>query len=209
MKLLIEIGSYDGYDSLNFYNNGYEVYTFEPKKDLYENLKEKTKNLQNYHVINKAVCLNDGKTLFNISNKYGASSILPFKNNEELVKHWGNDRTDIFYSGISYEVETIRLDTFIKLNNLENRIIDYLHIDAQGVDLECLMSLGEYIKNVKEGVLETIINKEKSIYENQNLNTLENIKLFFDNNNFSITKIIENDSTNCEYNVYFINNLFK
>jgi hypothetical protein len=71
------------------------------------------------------------------------------------------------------------------------------------------MSLGEYIKNVKEGVLETIINKEKSIYENQNLNTLENIKLFFDNNNFSITKIIENDSTNCEYNVYFINNLFK
>jgi hypothetical protein len=45
MKLLIEIGSYDGSDSLNFYNNGYKVYTFEPKKDLYENLKEKTKNL--------------------------------------------------------------------------------------------------------------------------------------------------------------------
>ena len=179
------------------------------KKDLYENLKEKTKNLQNYNVINKAVCLNDDKTLFNICNYGGASSILPFKNNNELIKHWGYNRTDIFYSGISYEVETNRLDTFIKSNNLENRIIDYLHIDAQGVDLECLMSLGEYIKNVKEGVLETIINKEKSIYENQNLNTLENIKLFFDNNNFSITKIDENDSTNCEYNVYFINNLFK
>lgn len=209
MKLLIEIGSYDGSDSLNFYNNGYEVYTFEPKKDLYEKLKEKTKDLQHYNIINKAVCLNDGKTSFNICSDGGASSILSFKNNDELIKHWGNNRSDIFYSGISYEVETIRLDTFIKLNNLENRIIDYLHIDAQGVDLECLMSLGEYIKNVKEGVLETVINKEKSIYENQDLNTLENIKLFFDNNNFSIKNINENDSTNCEYNVYFINNLFK
>jgi len=113
------------------------------KKDLYENLKEKTKNLQNYNVINKAVSLNDDKTLFNICNYGGASSILPFKNNNELIKHWGYNRTDIFYSGISYEVETIRLDTFIKLNI------------------------------------------------------------------FSITKIDENDSTNCEYNVYFTNNLFK
>lgn len=66
MKLLIEIGSYDGSDSLNFYNNGYKVYTFEPNKELYNNLIEKTKNLQNYNVINKAVYLENGITKFNI-----------------------------------------------------------------------------------------------------------------------------------------------
>jgi len=203
MKLLIEVGSYDGSDSLNYYNNGYKVYTFEPKKDLYNNLIEKTKNLINYNVINKAVCLNNGITKFNICKSGGASSILEFKDDIELEKHWTCHRTDIQYSGISYDVETIRLDTFIENEGLENEIIDFIHIDAQGVDLECLMSLGKYIKNVKEGILETVIDTNKSIYVNQNINTLDNIKNFLTDNNFEITNILSNDPTNCEYNVLF------
>jgi len=60
MKTLIEVCAYDGSDSLNYHNRGYSVYTFEPKKDLYQNLIEKTKHLKNYTVIPKAVSLNNG-----------------------------------------------------------------------------------------------------------------------------------------------------
>jgi len=203
MKLLIEVGSYDGGDSLAFHKKGYRVFTFEPKIDLYQQLVNKTKNLKDYHVINKAVCLENGKTLFHICNFGGASSILPFRSNEELEKTWTSQRTDIQYSGTSYEVETIRLDTFIEENNLQDTQIDYIHIDAQGVDLECLMSLGKYIKNVYEGVIETVMDKNKSIYQTQNLNYFENVEKFLTENNLKITEIRSNDGTKCEYNVYF------
>jgi FkbM family methyltransferase len=203
MKLLIEVGAYDGHDSLNFHANGYRVFTFEPKRDLYEALVNRTRSLQNYTVIPKAVCLEDGVTTFNICQAGGASSILPFRSDDELNAIWSPARQDVHYSGTSYEVETTRLDTFIEQNNLQSTLIDYIHIDAQGVDLECLMSLGKYISNVQAGVIETLMDSNKSIYVGQNTNTFENVKKFLEENNFKITNINCNDSTGCEYNVFF------
>jgi FkbM family methyltransferase len=203
MKILIEVGAYDGSDSLKYHRNGYTVYTFEPKKDLYENLVRNTTNLTNYTVIPKAVCLKNGVTKFNICQSGGASSILPFRSDDELNRTWSIDRQDVHYSGISYDVETIRLDSFIEEYGLQNTIIDFIHIDAQGVDLECLKSLGKYINNVLEGVLETVIDKTKSIYLNQEDNTLDNINKFLLSNGFKIKNIQSNDVTGCEYNVYF------
>jgi FkbM family methyltransferase len=201
-KLLIEVGSYDGADSLSFYKKGYEVYTFEPNKTLYEQLKNKTSGLSNYTVIPKAVCLSDGRTQFNISKSGGASSILHFRSDEELNKNWSSERWDLHYSGTSYTVETIRLDTFIEKNNLQDKVIDYLHVDAQGVDLDVLQSLGKYIENVKAGVVETVKEQEKSIYVNQ-VNTLDKVKEFLISNGFKINLVEHNDPTFCEYNVYF------
>ena len=203
MKTLIEVGAFDGSDSLRYHNEGYQVFTFEPKKDLYENLVNRTKHLKNYKVIPKAVCSQNGKTTFNICQAGGASSILPFKTNDELNKYWGHNRTDIHYSGESYEVETTRLDTFIEEYGLQNTMIDFLHIDAQGVDFQVLKSTGIYISNVLAGVLETVIKEEKSIYINQSENILSNIQLYLETNGFKISKIENNDPTECEYNIYF------
>ena len=203
MKTLIEVGAFDGSDSLRYHNEGYVVYTFEPKKDLFEDLVNKTKHLTNYTVIPKAVSLVDGTTQFNICKSGGASSILPFRSEEELIKTWSIYRTDIHYSGISYEVETTRLDTFIESNNLNNTIIDFIHIDAQGVDLDVLKSLGKYIKNIMAGVVETVKDKDKSIYIDQNNNTLDSVQEFLLSNGFIINNIESNDNTECEYNVYF------
>ena len=202
MKLLIEVGAFDGFDSLQFYEKGYRVLTFEPNRILFEALRRSTENLENYTVIPKAVCLTNGTMNFNICKYGGASSILPFRSEEELNKTW-NQRTDIHYSGETYEVETIRLDTFIESLGLQNEIIDYLHIDAQGVDLECLMSLGKYLSNVKEGVLETVMDQTKSIYTTQEQNVFCNVSAFLEKNQFMVTNVTSNDSTQCEYNVYF------
>jgi len=64
------------------------------------------------------------------------------------------------------------------------------------------MSLGKYINNVNEGVIETVIDNNKSIYLNQTINNYHNAKEFLENNNFTIIKIHNNDPTNCEYNIY-------
>ena len=56
MKTLIEIGAFDGSNSLKFYNNNNNncyIYTFEPKKDLFENLVNKTSEFKNYIVMIK------------------------------------------------------------------------------------------------------------------------------------------------------------
>ena len=142
MKLLIEVGAFDGHDSLGSHNKGYTVYTFEPKKDLFQSLVDKTKHLENYTVIPKAVSLKNGTTQFNICKLGGASSILPFRPDHELIQTWTEARTDVQFSGESYDVETTRLDTFIEENRLEDQIIDFIHVDAQGVDLDVLKSLG-------------------------------------------------------------------
>lgn len=200
--LLIEVGAYDGTDSLQFYRKGYEVFTFEPKRDLYASLLMKTRKYPDYTVINSAVSLKDGATKFNICAAGGASSILEFKTDDELHKHWGKDRKDILYSGESYDVLTTRLDTFIELFDLRDRKIDFLHIDAQGVDLEVLQSLGVYIKNLQAGVVETVLEDVKSIYKDQK-NNIESLKEFFIAKGFEIDKIECNDGTKCEWNVYF------
>jgi FkbM family methyltransferase len=149
------------------------------------------------------VSLNNGTTTFNICKSGGASSILPFRCEAELINTWSSARTDIHYSGISYEVETTRLDTFIEENNLQNVVIDFIHIDAQGVDLDCLKSLGIYIKNVMAGVVETVLDENKSIYVGQSTNTYKNIEIFLKVNGFVIENVVSNDHTHCEYNVYF------
>jgi FkbM family methyltransferase len=202
-KCIIEVGAYDGKDSLKYHKQGFTVYTFEPNKKLFSDLFEKTKDIENYNVFNKAVCSFNGKTDFNICKSGGASSILKFRDDETLIKNWGKERTDVHYSGESYVVETTRLDTFIEEQQLENTIIEFIHIDAQGVDLDCLKSVGKYIKNVRGGVLETVKNKEKSIYIGQDENTLENIQTFLTNNGFKIMRISGNDRVQCEFNVYF------
>jgi FkbM family methyltransferase len=203
MKTLIEVGAYDGNDSLMYHANGYSVYTFEPKKDLFQSLVDRTKHLTEYTVIPKAVSLTNGITQFNICKEGGASSILPFRPDHELIETWTHNRTDIHFSGISYEVQTTRLDTFIEEYGLQDRTIDYIHIDAQGVDLDCLKSLGKYIINVRAGVVETVIDTKKSIYTGQEENTLENVRAFLFLNGFTITNIQSNDTTQCEYNVHF------
>jgi FkbM family methyltransferase len=203
MKLLIEVGAYDGHDSLSYHANGYRVFTFEPKRDLFKALYERTKHLNNYTVIEKAVCLTNGTTTFNICQAGGASSILPFRSNEELVRTWSANRTDVQYSGESYVVNTTRLDTFIEENSLQNETIDYIHIDAQGVDLEVLQSIGGYIKNVRAGVIETVVDPNKSIYRGQTTNVYSNVKEFLMSNGFLISGVTSNDNTACEYNVHF------
>ena len=55
MKTLIEVGGYDGTDSLKFHSEGYRVFTFEPAIHLYNTIVNKTMGLENYTIIPASV----------------------------------------------------------------------------------------------------------------------------------------------------------
>ena len=202
-KIMIEVGSCHGEDGLNFYNNNYKVYSFEPYKKSYDKIMEKIKHLDDFFLYNKAVSLNNGKAVLNVANNVGACSLLEFKSDIELKKHWGKKYKKVCFSGETQIVDTIRLDTFIEQENLENSIIDFLWIDAQGLDFEVLKSMGKYTKNLQKGVLEAVYKNEKSIYKNSERNNIEDIKKYLHENNFKIEKIEANDDNNNEYNLFF------
>ena len=203
MKICIEVGAFDGTDTQNYINDGYFVYTFEPKEDLYQALVTRFQGMEDsVKIIRSAVCLTDGVIDFHLCCMGGASSILKFKEDEELNRAWGEDRFDVHYSGLTYQVPSVRLDTFIESEGLVGKNIDYIHIDAQGADLDVLKSTGQYLRQIERGVIESAFTQEKAIYSEQN-NTVDTCGEFMGQNGFHIDMIMSNDPTDCECNIFF------
>ena len=232
-KIIFDVGAYDGKSSVEIVNQNYKgdsnfrVWLFEPHPFFAKKLKINFGIDPRFQVIEKAVCEMDGKSNLNMSRGDhpetiggGSSSLLDFKSNAEIDLAWngssaknmawdGNPhplRPDLHYTGNSISVDTIRLDTFIKINNIEK--IDFLHIDAQGCDLEVLKSLGGYIGIVDEGVCEAAYDLNSAIYSTQKY-FLQDIKNWLIENGFELISVNPNvpyaaDSKNeNEWNIYF------
>jgi FkbM family methyltransferase len=198
MNILFDIGSNNGDRFIN--NTDDVVFAFEPVPELYLKILNKTRHLEHYHVFWSAVSNFNGFAEFHVSElrTWGASSLLEFKDYEEIEKSW-NDRPDLRPTK-KIGVPVIRLDTFIKNFNVER--IDYLHIDAQGSDLNVLFSLGDSISIVREGCAEAPSSSKASIYKNQNYDILRLTK-FLTENGFDIKSSHANDIDCNEYNLRF------
>lgn len=211
MRVVLDVGANNGQSTLHFLEDpGVELFAFEPNPILYRDLCKLAETRTRYHPIKAAVCETDGASLFNLAgpvdpreplrhaegiSNYGCSSLLPF--NEKVREEWPT-RHD-FQAFAQTQVPTVRLDTFIRQMNISS--IDYLHIDAQGMDLAVMRSLGDKITCVKEGVLEAPINDKKRIYEGSH--TCDEAILFLLNHGFQIYNIEKNDSEGNEVNLFF------
>jgi FkbM family methyltransferase len=210
-RIVFDVGANNGDSTKEFLKDPtVELYAFEPNPILYRDLCKIEEKNPRYHPMKLAIGESDGEGKFNLAgpidprnplyhqegvSNYGCSSLLPFS--DSVQQEWPG-RID-FQSFGSVDVITMRLDTFMKQNNIAE--IDYLHIDAQGYDLSVMKSLGSYITKVKEGVLEAPINDKKKIYTGSH--TCEEAILFLLNNGFKITDIEKNDIEGNEVNLYF------
>jgi len=189
--IVIEVGCHKGIDTIKWLEKGATVYGFEPNpqfiKHLHKNLVQK---FPNFNLIEKAVDTTEETKKFNLSG--GCSSLFNFVDNLEVL--WP-DRTNWVVNN-TIEVETIRLDTFIKNNNIKK--IDYLWIDAQGNDFNILKSLGEYIDIVQEGQCEVSYNLE--IYKNT-INDFKTVKSWLEEKGFTTHVVV--DEWNKEADLYF------
>ncbi len=173
-----------------------KVYAFEPTPYMISVIESKVAHLSNYTLVKAAVSDYNGRATFNISGNldWGCSSLLELS--EKAHTEWYG-RTDMNVTE-RVEVDVIRLDSFIEQHNIP--VIDFLHIDTQGSDLNVLKGLGKYISIVIQGEMEAA-NKPNILYKGQN--TKEECVEFLESNGFVITSITPNDPAHNEVNIYF------
>lgn len=104
--------------------------------------------LRNYVVLPIAIAERDGSAELQLNAYEQSSSLLPA--DEAGVKSWVTEQE--FKVVRSVTVPTMRLDTFMDGAGIES--VDYLKIDAQGLDLEVVKSAGDRLRDVAKVQLE-------------------------------------------------------
>lgn len=104
--------------------------------------------LRNYVVLPIAIAERDGSAELNLNAYEQSSSLLPA--DEEGVKRWITEQK--FKVVGSVTVPTMRLDTFMNRAGIAS--VDFLKIDAQGLDLEVVKSAGDRLRDVAKIQLE-------------------------------------------------------
>lgn len=184
MKTIIECGANNGNDTqwlLEQYQDSI-IYAIEPTHELLiKHLWPKFSNNDRVKVIPFAIDIENSFKKFNINqlghDVGGCSSLYEFN---EIDPIWGN-RTD-FYFTHSYLVPTITLYDLCELYNIQQ--IDYLWIDTQGNDFNCLLSLKDKINNVISGKCEVGYNTD--LYK-ANMNNIKYVKPWLEEHGFHVS----------------------
>ena len=104
--------------------------------------------LRNYVVLPIAIAERDGSAELHLTAYEQSSSLLPV--DEVGIKSWVSE-VEFKVVG-SATVPTMRLDTFMNGAGIES--VDFLKIDAQGLDLEVVKSAGDRLRDVSKVQLE-------------------------------------------------------
>lgn len=136
---IVQIGSYCRPDIhiLRFLENKEnKIYLIEPVRSSFESLSEKVRDYPNVTVDNLAITVSDGpvtlyKVVKNSADSAAASSIS--KSQVEGMGFLASEVSEEIVQGYTFE-------TYIKRKNINGRI-DYLLIDAEGHDVEIILSI--------------------------------------------------------------------
>lgn len=213
-KNIFDVGAFNGVNGLALAvkNPDTLINAFEANKNLIKTINKLKKKIElrmgrklnNYKIHNVAVSNKSNLSNFYIAKNPTVSSLHKFSKN--LDKSWPGYRETHCHTIKKVKVKTITLKKFCNDNKI--KVINYLHVDTQGSDLNVLKGLGNLIRIVKQGVIESSISQKSSLYQNNH--TLKQVKKFFKKINFSIKKIdpIESSVGN-EVDIYYQNKKFK
>ena len=145
----IDVGAHRGDVTLYEarHNPGLRVFAIEP------NLRAASRLIgaaPNFMVFPIAISEEDGTAGFHINEFEPGSSLLPLNEYSESAK--------LLKVETIVTVPTMRLDTFMNLVRIEK--VDFLKIDAQGMDLAVVKSAGERLRDIERIQLEVWIEGE-------------------------------------------------
>jgi FkbM family methyltransferase len=121
------------------------VYAFEPNLHAASRMMGR---LRNFVVLPIAVAERDGTAELQLNAYEQSSSLLPA--DRAGVEQWVTEQEFKVIGSVT--VPTMRLDTFMNQAGIES--VDFLKIDAQGLDLEVVRSAGDRLKDVAKVQLE-------------------------------------------------------
>ena len=209
-KHIFDVGAHNGIDGLALAEKNPDtlVNAFEANKELIKvitELKRKIeqrigRKIKNYKIHNVAVSNKSKLSYFYIAKNPTVSSLQKFSKN--IDKFWPGYKEAHCKTIKKVKVKTVTLKKFCNRKKIKS--INYLHVDTQGNDLNVLKGLGNLIKIVKRGIIESPLSKKKSLYQNNH--TLKETKNFLKKNDFLIKKIepIVSSAGN-EVNIYYQN----
>jgi FkbM family methyltransferase len=145
-QVWIDVGAHLGEGSLEaaLANPQLLVFAFEPNWDLARQIMGKAAN---FVVLPIAVSDKDGIAYFHLSASDGSSSLTTME--DAGLAHWKDFGLTVQKT---IPVPTMRVDTFMKAAGL--RGVDYLKVDAEGVDLRVVQSAGDRLRDIRRIKLE-------------------------------------------------------
>jgi FkbM family methyltransferase len=158
-SIIFDVGSRNGRQFLQRCRNEptTQVYAFEPEPASFQSVLDNTRGLPNFHAFPLAVTTQDGECDLRVSAVTGNHSLHDFVSGVNEVWKYPYEKDLPFeipdFAVVdTVKVQTTRLDSFIDRMGIP--YISYLHIDAQGEDLNVLRSLGRHAAIVRAGVIE-------------------------------------------------------
>jgi FkbM family methyltransferase len=149
----IDVGAYDGEYTLPYArsNPSLRVFAIEPNPSVAAKL---IGAASNFFVVPIAISEEDGTANFYVNQFKASSSLLPL--NPEGVKQWVGG--ELLKVEKTITVPTMRLDTFMNMVGI--KLVDFLKIDAQGMDLAVVKSAGGRLRDIQKIMLEVGVTKE-------------------------------------------------
>ncbi|HIH0410827.1 TPA: FkbM family methyltransferase [Vibrio cholerae] len=204
---VIDVGANHGEFSLEVAKRNIElkVVSIEPISELCDKISNEKKrhNIDNIYIYQCAIDEHERLATLNVSTHtdWGISSLLEFDDVKLNNEYWST-REDIYFD----KQEEVSVRTLSSLCSelgvsKENRI-DFIKIDAQGLDLEVLSSAGNYISCIDFGMMEVSVSLELGLYKKEK-NDLRIVLDWLNYNDFEPYYLKPNDPASNEFNLYF------
>jgi FkbM family methyltransferase len=178
------------------------VIGIEPIPELFEGLgaRREVLNLLNVELQCTAIDTAPRSARFNVARHadWGVSSLLEFDRQSLADDEYWALRSDLYFDE-SIDVKVVRLDALLEEAGYDH--ISFIKIDAQGVDLRVLESLGKLLPCVDAGMLEAPTTCNSTLYQGEP--SLHEVLTFLDQNGFEPYAIKSNDPACAEVNVFF------
>ncbi len=180
------------------------VIAIEPIPDLCMkiNTKISTENISNIKVLQYAIDTIERIDYLNVASHHdwGVSSLLEFDESKIKEDEYWKTRSDMYFD-TKIEVEVKKLESIFDYLSLEEQI-DFIKIDAQGLDFNVLKSVGKYISFIEAGMIEVSVSTKLGLYENENY-ALIDILNWLEENELESYALKPNDPASNEFNLYF------
>ena len=138
----IHVGAHEGQERIFYTRKGFEkVLWFEPNTEIFLRLVQNTKGYELHKCFNLGIHDTLETALLHVSNNDGQSSSIL-----ELGTH-KKYHPDVKYIG-DQNISMMRMDNFLKKEDIDINEYNFLNIDVQGVELNVIKSFGDLISRM-------------------------------------------------------------